>query len=140
MISTLSPEESYTLLRGSRIARLGCLDGAGPYVVPVNYVFDGESLYVHSLPGRKIAAMRENPRVCIQVDEIRGDFDWRSVIAFGVYEELNDLDARAHALGLLLSIFPHLTPVESLLAGDAAPPSIIVFRIRVERVSGIREG
>src|SRR4051794_10017230 len=106
MISTLSPEESYTLLRGARVARLGCFDGAWPYVVPVNYVFDGESVYVHSLPGRKIAAMRENPRVCLQVDEIHGDFEWRSVIAFGPYEELHDADERAHALGLLLSHFP----------------------------------
>jgi len=140
MISTLSPEESYTLLRGSRVARLGCFDGAGPYVVPVNYVFDGEAIYVHSLPGRKIAAMRENPRVCLQVDEIRGDFEWRSVIAFGAYEELDDLDERAHALSLLLSLFPHLTPVESLMASDATPPSLVVFRIRVERVTGVREG
>jgi uncharacterized protein len=140
MIRTLSPEESYSLLRGSRVARLGCFDGAGPYVVPVNYVFDGEAVYVHSLPGRKVAAMRENPRVCLQVDEIRGDFDWRSVIAFGLYEELNDPEERAHALGLLLSLFPRLTPVESLVASDAAPPSIVVFRIRIERISGFREG
>jgi nitroimidazol reductase NimA-like FMN-containing flavoprotein (pyridoxamine 5'-phosphate oxidase superfamily) len=140
MISKLSLEESYTLLRGSRVARLGCFDGAGPYVVPVNYVFDGESVYVHSLPGRKIEAMRERPRVCVQVDEIRGDFDWRSVIAFGLYEELNEPAERARALGLLLSTFPRLTPVEALLARDAAPPALVVFRIHVERVSGVREG
>jgi len=140
MISTLSPEESYTLLRGSRVARLGCCDGSGPYVVPVNYVFDGEAVYVHSLPGRKVAAMREHPRVCLQVDEIRGDFDWRSVIAFGVYEELNDPAERERGLGLLLSLFPRLTPVESLMADDATPPPLVVFRVRVERVSGVREG
>ena len=140
MMSALSPEESYSLLRGSRVARLGCFDGAGPYVVPVNYAFDGECVYVHSLPGRKVAAMRADPRVCIQVDEIRGDLEWRSVIAFGTYEEINDPAGRAHALGLLLSLFPRLTPVESLVAADAAPPAIIVFRVRVGRVSGVREG
>jgi len=141
MISRLSPEESYALLRGSRVARLGVVDcGGEPYVVPVNYVFDGEHVYLHSLPGRKVEAMRARPRVCVQVDDIRGDLSWRSVIAYGPAEEVRRADDRARALGLLLSLFPQLTPVESLMAGDANAPSPLAFRIRVERVTGMREG
>jgi uncharacterized protein len=108
--------------------------------VPVNYAFDGESIYVHSLPGRKLSAMRADPRVCVQVEEVRGDFGWRSVIAFERYEEIRRDDERAAALNLLLSLFPRLTPVESFMAGDAAAPAPVVFRVRVERVTGLREG
>ncbi len=43
-------------------------------------------------------------------------------------------------MGLLLSLFPHLTPVESLMADDAAAPAPVTFRIRVEQVTGMREG
>jgi nitroimidazol reductase NimA-like FMN-containing flavoprotein (pyridoxamine 5'-phosphate oxidase superfamily) len=140
MINRLSAEESYGLLRGGRVAHLGCVVGGEPYVVPVNYAFDGESIYVHSLPGRKLSAMRADPRVCVQVEEVRGEFGWRSVIAFGRYEEIKRDHERAAALNLLLSLFPRLTPVESLMAGDASAPAPVVFRVRVERVTGLREG
>ena len=71
MIKHLSNEEARALLGECRIGRLGCVDDGGPYVVPVNYVFHDDSIYVHSLPGRKIKALRENPRACLQVDEIK---------------------------------------------------------------------
>src|SRR5215204_5910919 len=112
MIGRLTPEQSYALLRGSRVAHLGVVSGGDPYVVPVNYVFDGEYVYFHSLPGKKVEAVRAHPRVCVQVDDVQGDYSWRSVIAFGRCEEVRGDSERAHALGLLLSLFPHLTPVE----------------------------
>ena len=139
MISHLSQEECFELLRGGRVARLGCIADGEPYVVPVNYACEGESVYVHSLPGRKVWAMRANPRVCLQVDDIHDEFGWRSVIAFGRYEELTHADERERAMNLLLSHFPKLTPVESLMADDAAAPTLVIFRIHVERVTGLQE-
>lgn len=139
MISRLSPEESYELLRGRRVARLGCIADGEPYVVPVNYAFDGESFFIHSLPGRKVAAMRANPRVCLQVDDLRGEFGWRSVLAFGRYEELTREPERERAMNLLLALFPTLTPVESFIADDAHAPSPVVFRVSIERVTGLQE-
>ncbi len=140
MIKRMSREESDALLRAQRLARLGCVSEGYPYVVPVNYVYDGESAFSHSLPGRKIEAMRESPRVCLQVDEVRDHLRWKSVLAFGTFEELTDPDERSRALNLLLSLFPRLTPVESLIAEDANAPAPVVYRVRVERLTGISEG
>jgi uncharacterized protein len=140
MIKDLSPEKSRELLRRESLARLACVADGEPYVVPVNYVFDGESVLVHSLPGRKINAMRANPRVCLQVDEIEDELGWKSVLAFGNYEEITGAAERGRAMSSLLARFPKLTPVESYLAGDADSPAPIVFRIRVDKISGISEG
>lgn len=140
MLTRLSTEESYALLRGCRLARLGCIVNDEPYVVPVNYVFDGESFLIHSLPGRKIEAMRARPRVCLQADEIKDHLAWKSVVAYGSYEEINDDAERERAMNCVLSFFPQLTPVESLIATDAAAPAPVVFRVRVEQVTGIMEG
>jgi nitroimidazol reductase NimA-like FMN-containing flavoprotein (pyridoxamine 5'-phosphate oxidase superfamily) len=140
MITRMSVEEARTLLRAGRLARLGCVAEGYPYVVPVNYVFDGEFVYSHSLPGRKVDAMRAFPRVCLQVDEVQGQTRWKSALAFGTFEELNDKVERERAMGLLLSLFPQLTPVESLIIADAGAPAPVVYRVRVERVTGIREG
>jgi uncharacterized protein len=83
MLYRLSEEESYALLCSKQIARLGCVVGVGPYVVPLNYIFDDQSVLSHSLPGRKLTAMRQNPRVCVQVDDIKDPCSWKSVIAYG---------------------------------------------------------
>src|SRR5688500_2399013 len=116
MITRLSDAESYALLRAGRIARLGCVAGGEPYVVPVNYAFNDESVIIHSLPGRKITAMRAAPRVCLQVDDIKDGCRWKSVLAYGTFEEINNPAERSRSLNHLLSVFPQLTPVESLIA------------------------
>lgn len=140
MIKTLSNDEARALFDEARIARLGCIVDGEPYVVPINCYLHGNYLYSHSLPGLKIASLRENPRACVQVDEIHADFRWRSAIAFGNYEELKKPDERAAVIKSLLKKFPMLTPVESAIAVDGSPPEVIVFRIRIERLTGVSEG
>ncbi|MFY9609877.1 MAG: pyridoxamine 5'-phosphate oxidase family protein [Blastocatellia bacterium] len=139
MIRPLSRDETRTLLLEGRIGRLGCVENGVPYVVPVSYVFNDDNIYVHSLMGRKIRAMRENPKTCLQVDEIKDDYHWRSAIAFGVYQEVANEQERGWAVRQLLSRFPHLTPVESVPVHDGQS-SVIVFRIRIEAMSGVVEG
>jgi nitroimidazol reductase NimA-like FMN-containing flavoprotein (pyridoxamine 5'-phosphate oxidase superfamily) len=141
MITRLNEEESFALLRASRLARLACVaDDGEPYVVPVNYVCDDVSIIVHSLPGKKIEAMRSRPRVCVQVDEIKDQFNWTSVLAFGTYKEVTGEAARERAMNLLLAALPDLTPVESVIAHDAGAPAPIIFRVLIDRVTGMREG
>jgi nitroimidazol reductase NimA-like FMN-containing flavoprotein (pyridoxamine 5'-phosphate oxidase superfamily) len=140
MIAKLSEEESFALLRSRRLARLACIADGEPYVVPVNYVCDDISIIVHSLPGTKIDAMRSNPRVCVQIDEIKDQFNWASVLAFGNYKEMISGAARERAMALLLAAFPDLTPVESVIARDAGAPAPVIFRVLIDRVTGMREG
>ena len=139
MIRRLDTVEERKLLNRGRIARLGCVIDGEPYIVPVNYIFDGGYAYVHSLPGRKITALRAHPRACLQVDLIEDSCHWQSVLAFGDFEEIHDSAERAYYLGKLLARYPLLTPVESVIAEDAEPPSIILFRIRIDKMCGISE-
>ena len=140
MTKMLSEAEARNLIAVGKIGRLGCVDNGEPYVVPVNYLFEDGSIYSHSLPGRKIDAMRTHSRVCLQVDEIASDFVWRSVIAYGNFEEIRVPSDRRSILSKLLVRFPLLTPVESVMARDASAPDSIVFRILVDRITGVEEG
>ena len=140
MLRMLSDDEVRSLFRAARVARLGCIVNGEPYVVPVNCLLEGDFLYSHSLPGLKISGLRENPHACVQVDEIESDLRWSSAIAFGNYEELTKPNERADILTKLLRRFPMLTPVESAIAVDGSPPEVIVFRIKVERLTGVSEG
>ena len=139
-MKTLQEKEARALLSACRIGRLGCIDNGEPYVVPISYVFEDGSVYSHSLSGRKIEALRAHPRACLQVDEIESDFEWRSVIAYGNFEEILVPSDRRSILSKLLARFPLLTPVESLMAQDAGAPDSVVFRIRIDRITGVAEG
>ena len=139
MFIRLSEVESEKLLRAAGLARLGCIVDGGPYIVPINYYFEDGCIYGHSLPGLKISALRENPRACVQADEIESDLSWRSVLAFGDYEEITNPSERKRVLGKLLKRFPTLTPVESAIAADAGPPPVIIFRIRIVSMTGVGE-
>ena len=140
MSRILSEEEALALIGTGKIGRLGCVDNGEPYVVPINYVFEDGTIYSHSLPGRKIDALRAHSRACLQVDEIQSDFEWRSVIAYGDFEEIRTPSDRRSVIAKLLARFPLLTPVESVMARDVSPPDSIVFRIRVDRITGVTEG
>ena len=140
MPRTMSEAEARDLISGDKVGRLGCVAGGEPYVIPINYLFEDGSIYSHSMPGLKIEALRQIPRACLQVDEIRDALNWRSALAFGSFEEIRIPAERTAILGKLLSHFPLLTPVESVIAQDAAPPQSVVFRIRVERITGAAEG
>jgi nitroimidazol reductase NimA-like FMN-containing flavoprotein (pyridoxamine 5'-phosphate oxidase superfamily) len=138
MITRLSQEEARALLTASSVGRLGCVYEGGPYVVPINYVLDGESIYVHSLPGRKLEALRANPRACLQVDHVTDSFHWRSAIAFGAYNEVTNPTERDRAVRALYARFPNLTPVESVPVHDGQS-SVVIFRIRIDEVTGVGE-
>ena len=138
MLTRLSEAEATKLLTDQRIARLGCITDAGPYVVPISYYFADGAAYCHSLPGLKIDALRKDPRACLQVDAIESDLRWKSVMAFGTYEEVKQKE-RGDIMNQLLQRFPMLTPVESSLAADGGALPVIVFRIRIERITGFAE-
>lgn len=139
MMTQMSEEEARALLRRGSVARLGCVVDGDPYVVPVIYFCEDDCAYVHSLPGQKITALRAHPRACLQVDEIEETCRWRSVLAVGEYQELFDPQDRARFLNELLRRFPMLTPIESALVRDASPLNIVVFRVKIEKISGIQE-
>jgi uncharacterized protein len=139
MTKILTEAEAIELVKASKIGRLGCVDQEGPYVVPINYLLDDGEIYSHALPGKKINAMRAEPRVCLQVDHIQDDLHWSSAIVFGRFEEIQNPQRRRVVIGKLLTGFPKLTPVETMIVQDAAAPDSIVFKIVVERVTGVQE-
>ena len=136
----LNESEARHLFEAARVVRLGCVVNGEPYVVPINCYLEGEHLFSHSLPGLKISGLRENPQACVQVDEIIDDLRWRSAIAFGKYEEVTKSNERSEILRKLLRKFPMLTPVESALAVESCLPPLIVFKIKIERLTAVSVG
>jgi nitroimidazol reductase NimA-like FMN-containing flavoprotein (pyridoxamine 5'-phosphate oxidase superfamily) len=155
MIGELSRGEIEDLLRSQQLGRIGCHASGKTYVVPVSYVYDGESIYALSAEGMKLRLMRENPQVCFEVEHVERWYHWRTVIAWGTFEELHGEEAeRAYRL-----LHQRLTPLiefETRLREDEpqlfesrlsdverrlVPPGIrarqfVLYRIRLEERTG----
>jgi nitroimidazol reductase NimA-like FMN-containing flavoprotein (pyridoxamine 5'-phosphate oxidase superfamily) len=140
MWKTLSENEARELIARENFAHLGCvLEEDTPYVVPVNYLLREDAVYIHSLEGTKLDALRKNRKACVQVEDIRGPFSWRSAIAFGMFEELPDGEKRSEVLEDLLEHFRTMTPVEGLEAERGSAEDPVVFRIKIDRLTGVSE-
>jgi nitroimidazol reductase NimA-like FMN-containing flavoprotein (pyridoxamine 5'-phosphate oxidase superfamily) len=109
MLRELNDTQIEDLLKDQLIGRIGCHSAETMYVVPVNYVYDGANIYCHSAKGMKIDMMRENPQVCFEVDNIKNITNWQSVIAWGKFEEITDLDEKQQVLQKLVDrITPYI--------------------------------
>jgi hypothetical protein len=93
--------------------------------------------------GQKIKWMRSNPKVCVQIDEIKSQSDWISVIANGEYQELPEPQfehERAHAHTLLQKRhhwwLNAMAERRIRLRDEEIKP--LFFRIRVSSVTGLR--
>jgi len=104
------------LLARMPVGRLGMNTDEGPYVVPMNYLYADESIYLHSgLEGRKMDILRDNPRVCFLVDEPGPQVTWdqgcgisqiyESVVCFGTAEVVEDDEEKRRILEQMIRKF-----------------------------------
>ena len=140
-IGSLSEGECAALLQRSELGRIACARHDQPYIVPIHFSFDAarKCLYSFSAIGQKIDWMRENPRVCVEVDDIADKDHWTSVLIFGGYEELtdssDDIDARRRARILFEGRSEWWFPAAGKT--EAGPPSaVVIYRIRIDRMTG----
>lgn len=99
------------ILRQTDVGRLGLVIDGKPYVVPMNFCYVEDRIYLHShKDGKKMQEIRKSPEVCFEVDEgdiITGenpcDYSWQytSVIANGKASIVEDDAERLKGLKLI---------------------------------------
>jgi nitroimidazol reductase NimA-like FMN-containing flavoprotein (pyridoxamine 5'-phosphate oxidase superfamily) len=102
MLGPLTENEIDEVLGHEYLGRIGCHADGRTYVVPVSYAYEDGAVYGHAAEGLKLRMMRANPNVCFEVDRMDDLTTWRSVIAWGRFEELHGPEAD-HGLALLVA-------------------------------------
>jgi uncharacterized protein len=146
MIGLLQTPEIEKVLEQQVIGRLACYADGTIYIVPIGYVYDGEYIYARTQKGLKIDLMRKNPQVCFEVDVIENMANWKSVIAWGEFEELTMGALRTDALKKLtarnLPVKSETTQLSSAWpfdAEEAENSSGVVFRMKLNKKTGRHE-
>ena len=134
---TLTPAKSQRLLESKHVGRIAFLNGAHVDIEPVGYVARGAWILARSAHGSKLVAFAHAPYVAFEVDEVRGPFDWRSVVVHGtVYMLAKDgppTEACEHARAIvsLRTLMP-----SAMTAADPVPERAFVYGIHVARIEG----
>ncbi len=141
MLGELNDAEIERLLHDEVLARIGCHANGLTYVVPITYAYDGECIVGHSRDGMKLRMMREHPDVCIEVDHMDDLANWKSVIAWGRFEELFGVEAIKAMQKLVLRMAPLMTsetavPSHGLVPAHTTTERASLYRVRLTRKTG----
>ena len=137
-VEDMSPAEMHAQLQRESFGHLGCARDGRPYVVPMNYAYDGKEFYFFTTQGMKTQYIDANPQVCLQVEEITDSTHWRSVMVIGRAEELTDKEDTERAMQLITERNPSLIPAISATQIDTwgRAVDIALYRITPELIDG----
>jgi len=116
-----------------------------PYVLPFNFGFDGKTIYLHSAQkGKKIDILENNPNVCVafstdhvlryQNEEVACSWGmkYRSVLAYGKVEFIEDYDQKVDALNHIMKKYAG----KEYTYNEPAVIDVKTYKVVVEKFDG----
>ncbi|MDR3060621.1 MAG: pyridoxamine 5'-phosphate oxidase family protein [Dysgonamonadaceae bacterium] len=137
-------EEIEKVIAGCDVCYVGFVDGDEPYVIPMNFGYKDQVIYLHSAPeGRSIRLLEKNNRVCItfssghqlafQHPQVACSYRMkaRSVIAYGTVRFVDDFEKKVDALNMIMSHYSD----EEFKYSDPAVINVKIWTIKIDRMS-----
>jgi uncharacterized protein len=137
-IEDMSMQEMEALLERVGFGHLGCARDGRPYVVPINYSYEPQNIYIFTTQGTKTDFMDANPQVCLQVESIEDPLHWQSVMVTGRAERLTQPAEIEHAMQSITRSNPKLTPAINATRIDVwgRANDVRIYRIRPDIIDG----
>ena len=133
----MSRAECEVLLARQHVGRIAYASGPRVDIEPINYVFADGWIYCRTSRGVKSAILAHHRWAAFEVDEVKGTFDWQSVVVRGaVYfvdsdAPLADQQSFARGIEMLRALVPG-TGTED----DPVPFRLLVLRMHLDEVTG----
>lgn len=136
------------VLNQSETCRIALCNGLKPYIVPMNFAYHDNTLYLHSATeGRKINILRKNNNISFQMDvktqvvtnEIPCNWGMKylSVIGSGKAQFIQDAMEKKEAMDIIMAKYSSESIFE--YSGEALN-SILVIKIEIEEMTGKKSG
>lgn len=132
------------ILTNSKICRLGMIDNGLPYVLPFNFGYHENCIYIHSAPeGKKIDILKKNPLVCFEVeqqadiveDEIACKWStlYRSVVGYGNVQLVTEFEAKKRGLEIIMTQHGYKGKMEF---ETKEVEFIVILKLQIESMTG----
>lgn len=138
------------VLNRADVCNMGMADGNKPYVLPLNFIFENNTVYIHcNNQGRMLKTIEKNNEVCLSFDCDREVFfrhenvacsygmRYRSVIAFGKAILINDYDEKVKIMN---SFMKKYTQRDDFTYNAPAVNNVRVLRIPLDSKTGKKYG
>ena len=136
IIRELKGNEAEALLGRNHVGRIAYAQKDRIDIEPIHYVYDAPWIFGRTRAGARLLAQDLNFWCAFETDEVRGLFDWESVVVKGPFSAANSplvtWDYR-RALASLRRLLP-----SALTNEDPAPDRDIVFAVHASEISGRR--
>lgn len=143
--SDLTPAEVNDIINHSLVCHIAMVDINGmPYVLPFNFGFQNDRLFIHSGPeGKKIGIWKSNPSVCVefstdyqmhhQNESVACSYSmrYRSVLVHGMVKEIEDIDKKREVLEIFMLKY---TSKQNFKYSAPALANVKVFEILPEKI------
>jgi nitroimidazol reductase NimA-like FMN-containing flavoprotein (pyridoxamine 5'-phosphate oxidase superfamily) len=138
------------VLKEAQICRIALCDYDQPYIIPMNFGYKDNNLYLHSaLEGHKIDILNKNNNVCLEVD-IKAEIvssdnacDWGmkyySVIGSGKAHFLEDINEKKKALDIIMQKYSG-NNAKSFEYSKSALDKIVVIKVKITEITGKKSG
>lgn len=133
----LTRDECNALLDAHHVGRLAFSYKDRVDIEPIHYVHDDGWLYGRTTAGTKLEIVTHNRWVAFEVDEVRGAFEWESVVVKGGLYLLRregsaqEMETYDHGLKVIRRIVP-----TALTSADPTPERALLFRIHIDEMTG----
>ena len=138
----LTRVQALDLLTAAPVAHIGVISNGEPYVTPISFVVTGNLIALRTVPGRRLEAIRENPRVCIEASEFDPTSgEWASAIVWGSAHEIGDTPLRTGVVSMMLEKYRDAIG-SPFSRGEIQPFSdqTVVVGVDLEEVTGMSSG
>ena len=136
-----------SIILNSSVCRLAFSEENRPYIVPLCFGYEDDTLYFHSArEGRKLDILRKNNKVCFEFDidhEIveaddacRWGMKYQSVIGFGKGSIIGDIESKRKALNIIMQHYSR----NSYEYPDKAVKKIVIIKVEIEHMTGKQSG
>lgn len=132
------------ILDKAEVCRIGmCMDDR-PYVVPMNFAYRKNSIFLHSAKhGEKLDIIEKNNNVCFEADEagdmVKSDIackwtmKYRSVIGYGRAFIIDDLKEKEKALNIIMKKY---SGIDKFTYSQQALENVLIIRIDIDEMTG----
>jgi hypothetical protein len=138
------PRTLEIILKKANIVRLAMIDNGMPYLLPFNFGYAGNCIYIHSAPvGKKLEVLRQNPLVCFELEDetatVEGDIAcrwsqmYRSVVGYGKVEIVTGFDEKQLALDIIMQ--QHGAPA-NMEFDPKEVEFIVVLKLKIDSMTG----
>ena len=142
-----SRSEIESVIRKSTVCRLALANEQQPYLVPLCFGYNDNSLYFHSSPkGKKLDLIKKNNKVCFEFDighaikmadrPCEWGMQYESVIGFGEASFIEDSDSKRKALDIIMEQYSD----KSSLYSETRVKQTVIIKVEIIRMTGKRSG